>query len=114
MRDSIAYCGLDCERCDAYIATVNDDEELRRQVAERWSKINNVEITPDMIVCDGCRRDGRKTVYCQSMCPVRKCAIGKGYGTCAECPDMNSCPDMSSIIEFSPEVLENLGKERIS
>ena len=24
MRDMIAYCGLDCEKCDAYLATIND------------------------------------------------------------------------------------------
>ena len=23
MKDTIGYCGLDCEKCDAYIATVN-------------------------------------------------------------------------------------------
>ena len=26
MKDMIGYCGLDCEKCDAYIATVNDDK----------------------------------------------------------------------------------------
>ena len=26
MRKMIAYCGLDCEKCDAYIATINDDQ----------------------------------------------------------------------------------------
>lgn len=29
----IAYCGLNCEECKAYIATVNDDDELREKVA---------------------------------------------------------------------------------
>lgn len=29
MKDMIGYCGLDCEKCDAYIATVNDDQALR-------------------------------------------------------------------------------------
>lgn len=26
MKDMIAYCGLDCEKCDAYRATINDDQ----------------------------------------------------------------------------------------
>ena len=25
MKDMIGYCGLDCEKCDAYIATINDN-----------------------------------------------------------------------------------------
>ena len=25
MNKMIAYCGLDCEKCDAYLATINDD-----------------------------------------------------------------------------------------
>lgn len=31
MRQMIAYCGLDCEKCDAYIATINDDQSLREK-----------------------------------------------------------------------------------
>ena len=29
MKSFIAYCGLDCEVCEARIATVNDDNVLR-------------------------------------------------------------------------------------
>ena len=25
MKDMISYCGLNCEKCDAYLATINDD-----------------------------------------------------------------------------------------
>ena len=37
MRQLIAYCGLDCEKCEAYIATLNDDDGLRKKVAKEWS-----------------------------------------------------------------------------
>lgn len=30
MRNMIAYCGLDCEKCDAYLATINDDRRYVR------------------------------------------------------------------------------------
>ena len=26
MKNMIGYCGLDCEKCDAYLATINDDQ----------------------------------------------------------------------------------------
>ena len=54
MKQLIAYCGLDCEKCDAYVATQNDDQALREKNAKLWSQMNGVEITSEMINCDGC------------------------------------------------------------
>lgn len=34
MKQLIACCGLDCENCDARIATVRDDNELREKTAK--------------------------------------------------------------------------------
>ena len=34
MKDMIGYSGLDCETCDAYIATVHDDLVLREKTAK--------------------------------------------------------------------------------
>ena len=31
MKESICYCGHDCARCLTYLATINNDEELRKQ-----------------------------------------------------------------------------------
>ena len=30
----IAYCGLDCEKCDAYLATLHDDQALREKTSK--------------------------------------------------------------------------------
>jgi hypothetical protein len=51
MNEYIAYCGLDCEACEARLATVNNDNELRQRVAREWSELNDVEITAEMINC---------------------------------------------------------------
>ena len=104
----IAYSGLDCGRCEARMATVNDDDELRRKVAKEWSELNNVEITPEMINCDGCRMDGRRTPFCESMCPIRMCIIGRGYDTCGSCPDMDGCEKLRMIVSTDKEALERL------
>lgn len=53
MRELIGFCGLDCEKCQARIATKNNDDKLRKQVADEWSKLNGILITPEMINCDG-------------------------------------------------------------
>jgi len=108
MTKLIAYCGLDCEKCEAFIATRNDDDALRKKVAEEWSRLNNVEITPEMINCEGCCTDGLKTPYCDSLCPIRKCALTKGLGTCGDCEMMASCGKVAIVIGNNPEALKNL------
>ena len=59
MKQLIACCGLDCESCDARIATVENDNELKEKTARKWSVMNNApEITAATINCMGCRADG--------------------------------------------------------
>lgn len=41
MKNMIGYCGLDCEKCDAYLATINDDQALREKTAKLWAELNN-------------------------------------------------------------------------
>ena len=65
MKQLIACCGLDCESCDARIATVKNDDELREKTAQKWSAMNNApEITAATINCVGCHADGVKFAYC--------------------------------------------------
>lgn len=108
MKDFIACCGLDCELCEARLATINDDNALRKQVAEHWSQLNGVEITPGMINCTGCRIDGVKTPFCESLCPIRQCVKGKGFDTCGVCSKMESCDKLGMIIRNNPDALKNL------
>jgi len=106
----IACCGLDCAKCEAYIATKNDDDELRRKVAKKWSELNDVEITPEMINCEGCRTDGKKTPFCESLCPIKMCILGKGHETCGNCPEMESCGKLKMVVSTNIEALERLRK----
>ena len=108
MKDLIACCGLDCEACDARIATLNDDQALREKTAKRWSELNGVEITPAMINCEGCRTDGAKTPYCESLCPIRQCALGKGLATCGDCAEMDSCDKLGMVVGNNPQALRTL------
>ena len=110
MNRNIAYCGLDCSVCEAYKATVNDDDGLRRKVAAEWSELNGVDITPGMINCLGCRIDGPKAPYCESMCEIRKCGISKGFETCGECPDLDFCETVAVVFRNDETARKNLGK----
>lgn len=40
MKEMIGYCGLDCKKCDAYLATVHDDQALREKTAKLWAGLN--------------------------------------------------------------------------
>ena len=108
MNDFIAYCGLDCETCEARIATVNNDDKLREKVAKLWSDLNGVSITPDMIHCAGCRVDGVKTPYCDALCPIRRCALKKQVETCGDCPEMETCEKVGMILGNNADARRNL------
>ena len=108
MNKYTAYCGLNFETCEARLATVNNDNELRKKVAAEWSKLNQVEILPGMINCEGCRADGKKTLYCDRLCEIRQCALKKGVETCGGCPEMDSCGKLSMVTANNPEARRNL------
>ena len=108
MKELIAICGLDCETCEARLATIRDDDELRGKVAKLWSELNHAEITPEMINCVGCRMDGVKTPYCESLCLIRQCALEKKLETCGGCSEMDTCEKLGAITGNNAEALQNL------
>lgn len=108
MKDYIAYCGLDCEACEARKATIDDNNELREKVAKEWSELNGVEITPEMINCVGCRIDGVKTPFCDSLCPIRQCGLAKGFETCGDCSELDTCEKVSMVTGNNAEALARL------
>ncbi len=108
MKNEIACCGLDCETCDAYLATIHDDQPLRERTARLWSELNRAPILPEHINCEGCRGDGAKTVFCESLCAIRRCAQEKGVDTCGGCPALESCQTVGAVFSSNPDALKNL------
>ena len=94
--------------CEARLATANRDEALREKVAAAWSVLNGVTITPEMIRCDGCRVDGAKTPYCESLFPIRQCAAGRGVETCGGCGDRAHCEKLEAILQNNADAAWNL------
>lgn len=108
MDNMIAYCGLDCAQCDAYIATINDDQALREKTAALWAELNSAPILPAHINCMGCRKDGVKTVFCEHICAIRSCAAEKAIETCGDCARMADCERVAAIHTHRPEAYNNL------
>ena len=60
MDDLIAYCGLNCAVCDAYLATLHNDQALRERTAKLWAELNNAPILPEHINCQAAAPRGSK------------------------------------------------------
>ena len=73
----IAYCGLNCSKCEAYLATQENDDGKREKTAHAWSKLYQAEIKPAQINCTGCTSDGIKFFHCDR-CDIRQCCFTKG------------------------------------
>ena len=93
----IGYCGINCEKCEARIATIRDDDKMREEVSRKWCEIFHTDIiTPDKINCTGCRGNGVKYFFCSQMCEIKPCVTRKGYESCAECAEMDSCAKLAA------------------
>jgi len=109
MKELIACCGINCEGCEARIATFRNDDAMRKEVAEKWSAMfNSPGITPDSINCTGCRTEGVKFTHCLYTCEIRKCVVSKSFDTCAECQEIDSCQIVGPVFGAVPEARSNL------
>ena len=108
MEKLISCCGLNCETCEARIATVQNDDNQRKATAEKWQKMYNAaSLTPDSINCTGCRQEGVKFAHCE-ICKIRLCVNEKGYETCGDCAEMATCDIVAMVHKYVPEAVENL------
>ncbi|KPL04118.1 MAG: hypothetical protein AMJ90_01910 [candidate division Zixibacteria bacterium SM23_73_2] len=111
----VAFCGICCTDCPAYIATQKDDEVEKRKVAEQWSKFSPEKppLKPEEVECDGCFSiSGRLFNYCKE-CQIRKCGLEKGVKNCAYC-DEYLCDKLEKFFTQFPDVKKNLEEIRRS
>lgn len=110
----IAVCGLDCTSCPSYLQRNTTDQAVLETIAAAWSAQMHREVKPEDVPCSGCQdaSEARLTTCC-STCVIRACAHGKGYVTCAECGDYDTCTILKEFHASSPEarqVLDGLRK----
>lgn len=107
----IAYCGIDCSKCDSYLATRSGSDEELARVAEKLSKRYRAEVKPEYVICDGCKTGKRHSYYCTNSCKMRSCCVEKGYDFCFECADF-PCKELQFELDHNPEAKGNLEKRR--
>ena len=111
MKEKIAFCGINCAECEAYIATINNDDELRRKTAENWSKLYKADIKPESINCLGCTSKNEPTFAHCKVCDYRNCGLSKNVENCAHC-DEYACEDLAKFHAAVPGIKDNLDKIR--
>jgi len=83
----VAYCGLVCTDCEAYVATQKGDMEALAKLAEKARRELNLMITPEEGMCDGClATTGRQFPYSRT-CAIRACGVARKVANCAHCAD---------------------------
>lgn len=98
----IAYCGLVCSDCAAYVATQAGDQAALERVAAKWrEEYNAPDITVESVICDGCLTGPRKCSHCAE-CDIRACGIGRVVVNCGHCADYVSCDKLERFFGFVP------------
>lgn len=95
-----AYCGINCETCDTYIATKNSDNSMKLLIAEKWGNMYNKEFCVDEIYCEGCKSD--KLFAVCSGCDIKKCNIDKKIQCCREC-DSHPCDRIQRFYKYQED-----------
>ena len=116
MVKSIAYCGLICSDCPAFLATQENDDVERKRVAELWSKTYGGSIKPEDINCDGCVSTSERVFGHCRVCEIRKCGQSKKVQNCAYCAEY-PCEKNKSFLKLVPDaqgVLEEVRKGLLS
>jgi len=112
MERMVAFCGIVCTECPAYIATQADDLAGKEAVAAQWrEEFDSPDIDAAYVTCDGCLAfDGRLGGHCGE-CEVRACGVARGVANCAHCSDYG-CETLESFFDFAPSVRATLDEIR--
>ena len=102
MEKMIAVCGIKCNECPAFLATQENDDLKRKEVAEQWSKEFQVAFKPRDINCDGCT-SGKERLFSHCLvCEIRKCGRKNQLKNCAYCTEY-PCPKLNEWFRTVPQ-----------
>ena len=113
MEQMIAYCGLVCTECEAYIATqANDLAALEQMAARAREEFKMPDASAETAMCDGCLADSNRLCgYCYQ-CEVRACSRERGMVNCAHCNDYG-CAHLEAFWQMAPQARITLDAIRV-
>jgi len=104
----MSACGVLCSECPAFHGEARGLEHQRRTV-EAWERIYGLSEIVEHISCGGCLGPDAELFHTSGNCKARRCCVGKGFRSCAECPK-ESCPDLEAAQSVWDEVPELAAK----
>lgn len=115
MEKMIAYCGIVCSECKAYMATQTNDDQLRAEVAKEWSEEYGCTFHPEDVNCDGCTSASSRLIGHCNECNIRACGLLKNVANCGHCNDY-ICEQLNAFFQQVPvgkDTLDGIAKQRI-
>lgn len=105
----IAYCGINCESCKLYKATINDNAILRQELAGEWGALYKRNLDTLEMHCLGCKSNH---VYdlCNN-CDIKICNQNKKIDQCNNCEEYSSCDRIKKFKKW--QLANNTGVEII-
>lgn len=73
MEQKFSCCGIICDECPAYKATIDNDDELRKNTAQLLKEKFNIDIRPEQVNCLGCRSE--TTIAFSQSCAIKACNL---------------------------------------
>jgi hypothetical protein len=93
------------------LATRDNDDVKRREVAESWSTEHGVKLTPDDINCEGCLTEvGIIFSHCE-VCEIRRCGKDQAVENCAYCGEY-ICDKLENFLVMVPDAKKRLDEIR--
>ena len=81
----LAYCGLKCDECPVYTASVSKNTEEQSRLAKEYST-DDYQFSKEDMVCFGCHSEFTSKKMCGD-CEIRKCGVERAGKNCAECTE---------------------------
>ncbi|MCL2663649.1 MAG: DUF3795 domain-containing protein [Oscillospiraceae bacterium] len=92
-----SYCGINCEKCKVYLATMADDDSLKQEIAKEWSALYKRKFTKEDMVCKGCKSDVLFALC--SSCDITSCNKERGIENCNECVEF-PCDRYQQFLDY--------------
>lgn len=107
----VGICGLYCGECEVYVAFSEGDLEKQEEIAGSISRQFCTQVDAEQIMCGGCR--GPEEISFCAGCRIRPCATKRGFATCAECDEMDSCQILGAFLKSDMGKTARRGLEEI-
>ena len=79
---NLSACGLNCAKCDIYMAS-HGDEGMRASIVDWFRDERNVNLKPEQVRCEGCMGDPER--HWSPDCGMMACAKERGLAHCFQC-----------------------------